>query len=60
MRLNVKTSDTGNERLDWDHIDGVTDVDTQHDRLRYHREDRKGGTYDMDTVLYFHVTEPDE
>lgn len=59
MRLNVKTSDTGTEHIDWEHIDGVDDVDIQHGNLRYHRKNGNGGTFDMDTVDYFHVTASD-
>ena len=59
MRLNVRTSDTGDEATDWDHIDGVTNVDRSGQMLRYSRSHGRGGCYDLDAIDYFHITTVD-
>lgn len=56
MRLNVCKQYTGDEEADWDHIDGVTDVDRRGRALRYKQAHGRGGSYDLDAIDYFHVT----
>jgi hypothetical protein len=56
MRLNVKKGDTGEEAADWDHIDGVTDVDVKDGLLRYRRPRGQGGTYELAAIEYHHIT----
>jgi len=56
MRLNVRTEWTGDEEADWDHIDGVTDVDRRGRTLRYKQTHGRGGSYDLDSIDYFHIT----
>ena len=60
MRLNVKTSDTGIESEDWDHIDNVKGVNVNVDlcKLEYNLEEiGGGGHYNLDDIHYFGVIE---